>query len=110
MESNHEFWDKLAIKAYKSLLKKNPECAMIHNNLGIVYLRTEKINKAINCFKRCIKFDKNYVDAYYHLGKAYLKIGENQKSILYLTKYTKIQEKSKIYNSVVAEVLSDISN
>ena len=73
MYQDTTFWDELAIKSYKTILKKNPNSPLIYNNLALAYARTNRENKAIRALQKAIKQDKTYTDAYYHLGNLYKK-------------------------------------
>ena len=109
METNCTFWDELAIQSYKSLLKKNPNNANIYRNLGIVYMRSGRISRAMTYFKKSIKCDKNIVEVYYHLGKAYLLCNDQKNAIKYFNKYAKIKEKNNDNKHIVSDLLNNLS-
>jgi len=44
-----------AEKLYKETLKINPNHVDANNNLGIILLRSGKLQKAISCFEKAIK-------------------------------------------------------
>lgn len=60
-----------AEKFYNEVIKRDPNDAKVHNNLGIIYLRQGKNDEAISAFQRAINIESE--DALYHsnLGRAY---------------------------------------
>lgn len=108
MFENTAFWDKLAIKCYRSLLKDNPKTALILNNLALAYIRTNKLKQAIKYFRKAISVDKQYLDPYYHLGKTFQKMGQKKQAIYYLKKYEEITAAQKGHPLIVAELVSQL--
>jgi len=116
MFSNSNFWDKLAVQSYKAILKNKPGTAIIHNNLGLAYLRLKLPQKAVRSFQRAIKLDKTPANTYYHLGCTYEKIGKRAESIRFLTRYSKLtkndnnnkkkQNKSDVVEKLIKKVQS----
>lgn len=100
------FWDKLAIQAYKSLLKGNPNSSLAHHNLGLAYLRIGRANKAIRSFLRALKGDKLFSSAYYHLSTAYNLEGRPTKALHSLGLFRKLQEQDKQQTNVLDEIIS----
>ena len=90
MFSNTKFWDDLAIQSYKTLLKHQPDNALLHNNLGLAYVRIKRPNKAIRSFQRAIKYNKDYLDAYYHLGTLYKNLDRAVESKRCFNNYTRL--------------------
>ncbi len=45
--------------------------ASVHNNLGVVYLRMQKTEKALVHFKKALDADPNHIDALLNLGSLY---------------------------------------
>ena len=43
---------KIAEKLYKEILKKDPNYAGAHNNLGVIFRAIGKIKKSINCYEK----------------------------------------------------------
>ena len=48
----------------------NPNLPELNNNLGLVYLNLNEIEKAIKYFQKAISLNKNYLLAYTNLGMA----------------------------------------
>lgn len=91
-QNDPQFWDLLAIQAYQYILRKAPKNALMHHNLGLAYLRTERSNKAIRSFLRAVKYDKDCLDAYYHLGKTYQDLNQPKMAMRYYKSYRRILE------------------
>ena len=69
------------IEFYKEEVRKNPDDALAHNNLGVVYRKLGKNEEAIDSHKHAIRLDPDYVDAHYNLGVVYRKSGKYQEAI-----------------------------
>ncbi len=110
MFENTQFWDELAVKSYRDILKKNPKNPLIHKNLGLAYQRLGKLNKAIRSFERAIKWDKRYKEALYHLGCALQKMGKKAEAIRAFCKYNNLQEEEKGKAPVVDDLLEQLSS
>ena len=53
------------------LLDKNNNSPELHNILGIIYLKKNKDNDAVNNFKKAIKLKKNFVHPYINISLIY---------------------------------------
>jgi len=71
---------KVAEKLYEEVLKSNPNHAISHNNLGVVFKELRKHQKAKDCYKKAIEIDSNYADPHNNLGMAYQEMGEVQEA------------------------------
>lgn len=61
---------------YLTLIDRNPNCAMAHNNLAPLFFMQGKTKESIEQLNAAIKIDPNDVDAYCNLGVAYTKLGQ----------------------------------
>ena len=50
--------------------------ASAHFELGLSYSLTSQFREAVDAYKRAVTIRPNYADAYYHLVKAYLSLGD----------------------------------
>ncbi|OGS45520.1 MAG: hypothetical protein A2539_10160 [Elusimicrobia bacterium RIFOXYD2_FULL_34_15] len=80
-----EYYYKLSIKYYEKMHKDAldyrsfPEVvdsivvdwATVHNNLGTIYEKQNKINEAINAYSNAVTIKPNYADAHYNMAVAY---------------------------------------
>ena len=105
MTASNHFWDDLAIQSYKTLLKKNPNNAKLHNNLGLAYLRTEQFSRAIRAFRKAIRCDKSFAEAHYHLGTTYERAGSVTQAIRSFAQYNKVTDSP---SSVVSDRLEEL--
>ena len=62
---------RLAEDILTKVLKRVPDSAEIHNNLGLVFLMDGKYDEAIEHFRRAIGLDPALTDANYNLGNAF---------------------------------------
>lgn len=108
MFSNRQFWDDLAIQSYKEILKSKPDSPIIHNNLGLAYVRVNKINKAVRSFQRAVKYDKSFTEAYYHLGTALQKMGKKKEAVRAFNNYYKCADEAEKKAGVVSELLDEL--
>jgi Tfp pilus assembly protein PilF len=59
---------------YQEALKLEPNLAEIYNNLGLLHLKSKKIEEAAVAFQEALKRNVNYTLAYVHLGKVLLEM------------------------------------
>jgi tetratricopeptide (TPR) repeat protein len=74
-----------AISAYEEMIKKTPEDAEIHNDLGTMYLETKQLKESENCFRKAFDLSENGVSLN-NLGRVYLAKGEHTKAMEYFRK------------------------
>jgi tetratricopeptide (TPR) repeat protein len=60
-----------AIKAYKNVIKINPDKYGAYNNMGLAYTGLDKFEEAIKAYEDAIEINPNYDTAYYNMGIAY---------------------------------------
>ncbi len=76
---------KNAKKAYLEVLAKGPN-AETYNNLGIVYLKEENAQKAVESFQKAVEQDPNYTRAYFNLGELSLISGRFPMALAFFKK------------------------
>ena len=77
-----------AMKVYKKLIEQKPEEPKYFKKLGVCHLRTYKDrNSAAKYLEQALKKDGHDEDAWYYLGKAYMKQDEYKKASKQFTKY-----------------------
>ena len=89
----------------KQLLSKaaiiNPKHAETHNNLGIVFKKLGKHEKAINCFFKAIEMNSKHPQAYNNLGTAHKELGKFMDAKKYYQKAIKLKPKyANAYNNL----------
>ncbi len=85
----NNYW-KDAIVFNKRTLKYTKKNFRVYNNLGLSYLRIDKIEEAIALFKKAIEANPNYPYAYNNLGVAYLKINKKEEAAIWFEKTIEI--------------------
>jgi tetratricopeptide (TPR) repeat protein len=53
-------------------LRKNPDDALAHNNLGYAYGSLGNHKKAIESYKQAIRINPDYTKVHYNIGLAYI--------------------------------------
>ncbi len=81
---------------YDKALDINPSLVYTHNELGKLYLSIGNEKKAINEFRIAISGFKDYDEAYFNLGTAYLKKGDKLSACHAYKKVVKISPNSEI--------------
>ncbi len=83
--------DKL--KEEKEQLEKRAkkERALSHYNLGVMYTKNEKYDKAISEFKKAVENDPSNADAYYNLGYLHKKENDPLNAAVYYRKYLELK-------------------
>lgn len=71
MTSNTHFWDTLAVKTYRSLLRQKKDHPLVNQNLGLLYARIGKEQLALRHLKKALRQDPSLVDIHYHLENLY---------------------------------------
>src|SRR5213080_1921137 len=71
---------------WRTTLRKNPDCWMAHNNLGIVLFQKGEIDEAVSHYRITLNLQPDFWDADYNLGTALLKKGEVDEAIAYCTR------------------------
>ncbi len=69
------------IKLWEDVVKKSPNKARVHYNLGVIYDKKGRIYEAIEEYLEVIKLSPNHADAYNNLGAAYAKTGHPDKAV-----------------------------
>jgi len=65
---------------YQKVLKIDPNYVNAHNNLGIIFQKLGKGQKAKDCLEKAIEINPNNADAYNNLGNIFKSLGERQKA------------------------------
>jgi len=65
-----------ALKRFQSALKRFPEAANLHNELGFSYRKLGQFDKAFEHYKRALTIDPRHRGAHEYIGEAYLLVGD----------------------------------
>lgn len=75
--------------------------ALSNNKMGVVFLRLNLIEDAIEEFKLAVAHNPKFIEAYTNLGQAYIEIGEHYKAVAMLNQALRINSKyPDIYNTL----------
>ncbi len=70
-----------AMTLYQVTIEKNPDCSMLHNNLGIALGKKGRLQEAIAHFQQALRIKSAYPEAHNNLGIALGKLGRPQEAI-----------------------------
>jgi tetratricopeptide (TPR) repeat protein len=73
----------LAEKKFKAAVKKNPNMAEAHNNLGFSLRKqgSPKYDEALSHYNRAIELNSDLAEAYMYRGVLYMLMGDEQKAL-----------------------------
>ncbi len=74
------------IKLYQATLDENPDCWMMHVNLGVKLLEADRPQEAIFQYRKAIDLKPDYYEGYNNLGMALAMTGKTQEGIDQLRK------------------------
>ncbi|MDP7530968.1 MAG: tetratricopeptide repeat protein, partial [Candidatus Scalindua sp.] len=69
------------IEDAKEEVRKNPDDASAHYNLGGAYIKSGKWKEAIESYKQVLRIDPDHADAHFYLGCIYDELGKYQEAI-----------------------------
>ena len=65
---------------YRAVLQQNPQSDVAWNNLGLVLMRTNRVNEAIRALERAVALNPKSPVYLNNLGAAYERAGQRQKA------------------------------
>ena len=71
---------KTEVALYESAVRANPQSALMRTDLGLVYIRYQFPEKAIESFKEALKIRIDDPVIYFSMAEAYMNIGENEQA------------------------------
>ena len=77
--SKNQKYDQ-AIPLFEKAIERMPQNPIYKNNLAEVFLRINRLEKAIELLKSAITIDKNFIQANIKLGSIYSRLGDWQKA------------------------------
>ena len=69
------------IEDAKEEVRKNPDDAKAHNNLGNVYVKSVMYKEAIESYKQALRIDPDHADAHFGLGVCYIGIRDKSSAL-----------------------------
>ncbi len=94
----------LAEKYLSLAVSINPKDPIDKYNLGIVYLKQDKVQKALEEFLKAEQIGKHDADLLENLGEAYFSLNEYDKSLAAYNRLLKINKRNVMILSRVAEI------
>jgi tetratricopeptide (TPR) repeat protein len=65
-----------ALPRFLGALKRYPEAANLHNELGYTFRKLGRLDKAFEHYKRALAIDPRHRGAHEYIGEAYLMVGD----------------------------------
>ena len=91
-----------AVDYYQAALAKKPKNPLLFNKIGIVELMMQRLKDAEKSFRRSIKADKNYAEAYNNLGAVYYFRKKYGKAVKEYRKAIELYDQSASFHSNLA--------
>ena len=76
--------DANALRRFQSALKRFPEAADLHNELGFAHRRLRQMDKAFEHYRRALTLNPQHRGAHEYIGEAYLIVGDVDQARLHL--------------------------
>lgn len=80
---------------YQKALEINPTFVYAHNELGKLYMATDRYGEAVSEFELAVAGLPSYEEAYYNLGLAYLKVNDTVRACVAFGKVAEISPTSE---------------
>jgi len=80
------------IQTLAKAIKEHPEDSFYKFSLALEMLKVGERNKAKVLFQNIVENDPQYVGVYYHLGKLYVELQQNEKALRTYTKGIEVAE------------------
>ena len=98
-----------AISSYKSFIDRYTEFALAHNDLGVLYFKIEKPEKALSQYRKAIKIDRKCINALKNLGDLiYFNLSQHRKALsiykFVLKLYPDDQEAKDLINQITSSL------
>jgi tetratricopeptide (TPR) repeat protein len=74
-----------ALPRFQAALKRFPEAADLHNELGYTFRKLRRLDKAFEHYKRALAIDPRHRGAHEYIGEAYLMTGDVANAEKHLT-------------------------
>jgi Tfp pilus assembly protein PilF len=80
------------IQTLAKAIKEHPDDSFYKFSLALEMLKVGETNKAKVLFQNIVENDPQYVGVYYHLGKLYVELQQNEKALRTYTKGIEVAE------------------
>ena len=92
---------------WRTTLARNPGCWMAHDNLGLLYLKTGKVDKSVAEFRETLEIKPDFVEARNDLGNALAAKGDLEQAVAQYRKALEIRPDFAHTHYDLANVLFD---
>ncbi len=96
--------DDHAEQVLKEVLKINPDTINVYNNLGIIYRRQKRYQKAINQYKKAVKVNPTDENIFYNMGRTYFDMEDLENAKVILEKALEINPGFKEATSMIKTI------
>ncbi len=93
---------------YRQTLEKNPDCWLIHNNLGILFHNAGRHKEAIEQYEQTLRLNPEYADAHSNLGNALGSMGRWQEAIECYHRALKIMPQNPLAKNNLGGALANL--
>ncbi len=105
--------DTLAPYYYQRALEYSPNNADLYYKLGVYYMNSDQLNKAIEAYTQATQINPKHADSFYNLGFMFIQLKDYQTARDYFTKAIKASDQNykALYGRGYAfEMLGDVIN
>ncbi|MGB7566241.1 MAG: tetratricopeptide repeat protein [Chitinivibrionales bacterium] len=92
---------------YMTTIRKNPDCWMAHNNLGLLLASSGRTSEAIFHYRAALETNPNYAQAHNNLGLLLAEAGRTDEAILHYQKALEINPNSAEVHANLGIVLTN---
>jgi tetratricopeptide (TPR) repeat protein len=71
---------------YRTTIRKNPDCGMAHNNLGLLLADNGRTDEAMAHYQKALELDPNHAEAHNNLGNLLKKMGRTDEAMAHYQK------------------------
>lgn len=98
-----------AKQIYISVLDLDTANFEAHNNLGVIYNQFGETQKAIECYKKSISYNPNFIKGHSNLALNYYNIGDLENSYEHHKKFLKLKSNNTVTSSKINYVISKLA-
>jgi tetratricopeptide (TPR) repeat protein len=92
--------------AYSEVLRRKPDHAYAHNNVGVLLKNLGRIDEAIAHYSEAVRLDPGHANAHYNLGNALASQGKVAEAIEQYTRALELRPANETMRSALEELRS----
>ena len=93
---------------YTATIRKNPDCWMAHNNLGLLLASSGRTGEAISHYRMALETNPDYAQAHNHLGLLLAQAGQTDEAMAHYLKALEINPNSAEVHANLGILLTNI--